>query len=157
MNYWLMKSEPSDYSIADLERDKVTRWDGVRNYQARNLMRDQMRLGDLALFYHSNATPPGVAGLMRVVREAYPDATAWDRDSDHYDPRSTVAKPVWLQVDLAYVCTFPAFVPLPVLKNDPALNGIMVARRGARLSVQPLSTEHFAHICRLGQHVVPVR
>ena len=150
MNYWLMKSEPAVYSIADLERDKVTGWDGVRNYQARNIMRDQMQVGDLALFYHSNATPPGVAGLMRVVREAYPDSTAWDPASDHYDVRSTPDKPVWLQVDLEYVCAFRTFVALPAIKNDPDLGGIMVARRGARLSVQPVSPAHFSHICRLG-------
>jgi len=150
LNYWLMKSEPSVYSIADLERDKVTGWDGVRNYQARNLMRDQMQVGDLALFYHSNATPPGVAGVMRVVREAYPDSTAWDTASDHYDARSTPDKPVWLQVDLEYVCTFRTFVALPAIKDDPDLDGIMVARRGARLSVQPVSPAHFSHISRLG-------
>ncbi len=150
MNYWLMKSEPAVFSIADLERRKVNGWDGVRNYQARNLMRDQMRLGDLALFYHSNATPPGVAGLMRVVREAYPDPTAWDKASDYYDARSTPENAVWLQVDLEYVCTFRTFVALPVIKNDPELDGIMVARRGARLSVQPVSAAHFSHICLLG-------
>ena len=150
MNYWLMKSEPAVYSIADLERDKVTGWDGVRNYQARNIMRDQMQVGDLALFYHSNATPPGVAGLMRVVREAYPDSTAWDPASDHYDVRSTPDKLVWLQVDLEYVCTFWTFVALPAIKDDPDLDGVMVARRGARLSVQPVSHAHFSHICRLG-------
>jgi predicted RNA-binding protein with PUA-like domain len=150
MNYWLMKSEPSVYSIDDLKRDKVTGWDGVRNYQARNIMRDQMQVGDLALFYHSNATPPGVAGLMRVVREAYPDATAWDQANDHYDPRSTPENPVWLQVDLEYVSTFPAFVSLPEIKADAKLEGIMVAQRGARLSVQPVSAAHFAHICLRG-------
>lgn len=151
MKYWLMKSEPSVFGIDDLKREGVTGWDGVRNYQARNIMRDEMRVGDLALFYHSNATPPGVAGLMRVVREGYPDATARDPEGDHFDPRATIENPIWMQVDLAYVCTFPVFVPLSVIKADPKLEGIMVAQRGARLSVQPIHADHFSYICRLGQ------
>ncbi len=151
MHYWLMKSEPLVYSISDLARDGVCGWEGVRNYQARNIMRDQMKCGDLALFYHSNATPPGAAGVVRVVREAYPDASAWNPESMYFDKRSTVENPVWLQVGVEYVCTFATFVPLPVIKSDPQLDGIMVARRGARLSVQPLSQAHFERICRLGQ------
>ncbi len=150
MQYWLMKSEPSAYSIDDLARDGVTGWEGVRNYQARNLMRDGMKLGDRALVYHSNAKPPAVAGVMRVVREAYPDDTALDPVSPYHDPRSRDGCTVWVRVDMAFEARLPAFVSLDQLKADPALEGMLVTRRGMRLSVQPVEPAHFAHVLQLG-------
>jgi len=148
---WLMKSEPDVYSIEDLERDSRTHWDGVRNYRARNFMRDDMRLGDDVLFYHSNARPPGVAGLARVCREAYPDFTARDPKSKYFDPKASHDDPVWMMVDIEHVETFPRFVPLEELKSDTALEGMMVTKRGVRLSVQPVASEHFRRIVGLGR------
>lgn len=150
MRYWLMKSEPTVYGIDDLERDGISGWEGVRNYQARNLMRDELRIGDLAFFYHSNAVPPGVVGVMRVVREAYPDDTALDPASPYYDARSRDGQTAWRRVDVAFEARLPVFVPLAQLKADPALDGMLVIRRGMRLSVQPVEAVHFAHILRLG-------
>jgi predicted RNA-binding protein with PUA-like domain len=149
--FWLMKSEPETYSIHDLERDGETGWDGVRNYQARNFMRDEMRIGDLVLFYHSNATPPGVAGVARVSRAAYPDHTAWDRKDPHYDPKSTEAKPIWMMVDVSFEEAFPEVVALDTLKAAPELDGMLVTRRGQRLSVQPVAAEHFRFVRKLGR------
>lgn len=149
MAYWLMKSEPSVYAIEDLERDGRAEWEGVRNYQARNLMRDEMRRGDLVLFYHSNARPSGVAGVARVVREAYPDPTALDPESPYHDPRATPEDPRWVQVDLGFVERFDRVVPLAELKADPALEGMLVIRRGQRLSVQPVERAHFARVLEL--------
>ena len=150
MNYWLMKSEPGAYSLADLERDGRTCWDGVRNYQARNFMRDGMAVGDRVLFYHSNTEPTGVVGVAEVCRAAYPDHTAWDPADPHYDPASRQESPTWLMVDIAYVATFPQIVTLADLKADAALTGIMVAQKGSRLSVQPVSEAHFRRVCELG-------
>ena len=150
MNYWLMKSEPGVYSIDDLKRDGQTCWDGVRNYQARNFMRDGMAVGDRVLFYHSNAEPMGVAGVAEVCRAAYPDHTAWDPADPHYDPASRQESPTWLMVDIAYVATFPRLVSLADIKADPALAGMVVAQKGSRLSVQPVSEEHFRRVCELG-------
>lgn len=147
--YWLMKSEPDVYSITDLERDRTTSWTGVRNYQARNFMRDAMKVGDEVLFYHSNAEPPGVAGLAKVVRLAHPDRTALDPKSEYYDPKATAENPIWMHVDVGHVRTFPRVVTLEELKADPALEGLMVTKRGMRLSVQPVSAEHFARIVQL--------
>jgi len=148
--HWLLKSEPETYSIHDLERDRVTSWEGVRNYQARNFLRE-MKVGDKVLFYHSSSTPPGVAGLAEVVREAYPDSFAWDRKSPYYDPRSTEEKPVWFMVDVGFVERFPELLPLPELRDDPALEGMELLRKGSRLSVQPVSKEHFDHIVKLAR------
>jgi predicted RNA-binding protein with PUA-like domain len=154
MNLWLMKSEPSAYSIDDLKRDGVTHWEGVRNYQARNFMRDEMRVGDMILFYHSNTNPAGVVGLGRVVREAYPDHFAWNPESKYFDKRSTPEKPVWFMVDVEFVTRFSEIVTLQQIKDEPALAGIMVAKRGSRLSIQPVEEAHFRHICKLGGHEV---
>ena len=150
MAYWLMKSEPGVYSIDDLKREGTTHWDGVRNYQARNFMRDGMRVGDKVLFYHSSATPMGVAGIAEIVREAYPDPTAFDPNDPHYDPKSKPDAPTWLLVDIAYVATFPRLVTLDEIKADPKLVGIIVAQKGSRLSVQPVSEAHFRRVCELG-------
>ncbi|PKL45418.1 MAG: EVE domain-containing protein [Candidatus Riflebacteria bacterium HGW-Riflebacteria-1] len=149
MAYWLMKCEPSAYSIDDLEKDGSSSWEGVRNYQARNIMRDQMQPGDLALFYHSNAEPSGVAGVMKIVRAGYPDHLAFDASHKYYDARSTPDKPVWYMVDVAFVTKFASILPLQQIKAEPRLKGIMVAQQGSRLSVQPLSEEHFKVICAM--------
>ena len=154
MAYWLMKSEPSVFSIDDLKREGQTCWDGVRNYQARNFMRDQMKLSDRVLFYHSNATPTGVAGIAEIVREAYPDHTAFDPADPHYDPKSDPNAPTWVMVDIGYVATFPSFVTLDEIKAEPGLAGIVVAQKGSRLSVQPVSEEHFKFLCMLGKHTL---
>lgn len=147
--YWLMKSEPDVYSIDQLEADGSTCWEGVRNYQARNFMQE-MKVGDRVLFYHSNATPPGIAGLAEVVREAYPDHIAFDPSSDYYDRASTPEKPRWFMVDVGFVEKFPRFLPLPELREEPALDGMELLRKGSRLSVQPVSEEHFEHVLSLG-------
>ena len=151
MNHWLMKSEPSVYSITDLKRDRTTYWDGVRNYQARNFMRDSMKKGDLVLFYHSNADPSGVAGIAKVSKTAYPDHTAWDKRDEHFDPASTQEKPVWFMIDVQYVETFPKIVTLEALKKDARLKGMAVVRPGMRLSVQPVEKEHFDIVCAMGR------
>ena len=151
MNYWLMKSEPSVYSIGDLKKDGWTYWDGVRNFQARNFLRDSMKKGDAVLFYHSNAEPPGVAGLARIRKEGYPDFTAWDKKDVHFDPKSKEDKPLWFMVDIEYAETFKNFVPLDVLKAESALKGMLVLQRGMRLSVQPVEKKHFEAVVRLGR------
>jgi predicted RNA-binding protein with PUA-like domain len=149
--YWLMKSEPSTYSIDDLEKDGSTYWDGVRNYRARNFMRDDMKKGDLVLFYHSNADPPGVAGIARVSRECHPDPTQFDKRSKYFDPKSEKAKPRWFLVDVEFVEKFADLVSLPEIKDDDALDGMMVRQRGARLSIQPVDKEHFDRIRKVGK------
>lgn len=148
--YWLVKSEPDVYSIDDLERDGSTEWEGVRNYQARNFMRE-MKLGDRVLFYHSNANPPGIVGVAEVSKEAYPDHHAWDPASPYYDPKSSADAPRWSMVDVRFVERFPEMLPLPALREDAALEGMELLRKGSRLSVQPVSREHFEHILRLGR------
>ena len=150
MNHWLIKSEPDVYSIGDLRRDGRTCWEGVRNYQARNFMRDGMKKGDRVLFYHSNAEPPGAAGICRIVKECYPDFTAWDKKNVHYDPRSPKEKPVWMMVDVEFVEAFSRLVPLDELKKNPKLKGMMVTRAGMRLSVQPVDEEHFLEVIKRG-------
>jgi predicted RNA-binding protein with PUA-like domain len=156
-HYWLVKSEPDVYSIDDLARDGRTAWTGVRNYQARNFMREQMAIGDLVLYYHSNASPPGVAGLARVCSEAYPDETQFDPKSDYHDPKSTKDDPRWWLVDVEMVERFDELVPLDTLKDDPALDGMLVVKRGQRLSVQPVEKAHFAHVLKLARAKTKVR
>lgn len=151
MNYWLMKSEPSTYSIDHLKRDRRTEWEGVRNYQARNYLRDGMKKGDLALFYHSSTQPAGVAGLAKVSRDAAPDPTQFDKKSPYYDDASELAQPRWVSVELAFVEKFENFVPLELIKADPRLRGMEVARRGSRLSVQPVEKNAFDRILELGR------
>jgi len=148
---WLVKTEPGSYSIDDLERDRRTCWDGVRNYQARNFMRDGMRVGDLVLVYHSGGDPPGVVGLARVCREAYPDASALDRRSEYFDPKATAHDPIWMMVDLEFVEKLPRMVTLAEMKADAALRGMTLLQRGQRLSVMPIDPAHFDHIRRLSR------
>jgi predicted RNA-binding protein with PUA-like domain len=147
-HHWLMKSEPDVYSIDDLQREGQACWDGVRNYQARNIMRDRMQQGDLVLFYHSNAKPPGVAGVARVCREAYPDHTQFDPSSEYHDPKATGERPRWFMVDVEFVEKFPELLPLPELRDDPALEGMPLLKKGQRLSVQPVDKEHFRHVLK---------
>lgn len=134
-----MKSEPDVYGIDDLERDGTEVWDGVRNYRARNHMRDEMAVGDLAFFYHSNTKPPGVAGIMRIHRTGVADPTQFDPASRYHDPKSDPADPRWICVEVEYVETFPELVPLEVLKSTPGLEDMAVVQRGQRLSVQPVT------------------
>jgi predicted RNA-binding protein with PUA-like domain len=137
MNYWLMKSEPDVYSIADLQHDRETLWDGVRNYQARNFLKS-MQPGDLAFFYHSNATPPGIAGLMQVATPNVVDPTQFDASSKYYDPKSSPDNPRWHTVTVAYVETFPTLVPLDILRQNFAPDDLWAVRQGNRLSVMPV-------------------
>jgi predicted RNA-binding protein with PUA-like domain len=147
---WLVKSEPDVYSVDALARDGKTAWTGVRNYQARNFMRDEMQVGDLVLFYHSSSEPPGVAGLARVASEAYPDPTQFDPKDDYHDPAATVSEPRWMLVDLGFVERFPRYVSLGELKDAPGLEGMLVLQRGQRLSVQPVDLEHFRTVMAMG-------
>jgi predicted RNA-binding protein with PUA-like domain len=142
-----MKSEPDVFSIDDLKAKGPSGWDGVRNYQARNFMRD-MRVGDRVLFYHSNATPPGVAGLAEVAKTAYPDPTQFDRASKYFEPRATPGRPVWFQVDLRFRRRLPRLLSLDELRGVPALSGMALFKR-SRLSVQPVAPEEYATIVRL--------
>ncbi len=147
---WLVKSEPSVYSIDDLEREDRTYWDGIRNYQARNLMRDGMKQGDLVLFYHSNADPTGVVGVAVVDKEAYPDFTSWDPSSSYFDEKSTPEQPRWLMVDIAFREKFDRIVSLEEIKQEPALQD-MVLVKNSRLSVQPVKPEEFRLICEMSR------
>jgi predicted RNA-binding protein with PUA-like domain len=155
--YWLMKSEPGTYSIQDLERDGQTMWEGVRNYQARNFMRDDLAVGDLALFYHSSAKPMGVAGISRVCRAAYPDPTQFEPKSPYYDASSDPADPRWQLVDVEYVETFAEVLPLSTLKADDELGDMLVVQRGQRLSVQPVDKADFQHILKLAKAKTKLR
>jgi predicted RNA-binding protein with PUA-like domain len=149
-SHWLIKSEPDVFSIEALKRDGQTRWEGVRNYQARNHLRG-MKLGDLALFYHSNAKPPGVAGVARICREAYTDDAQFEPDSPYHDPDSPRDNPRWSMVDVEFVEQFPALVSLDTLKEDESLEGMLVIKRGMRLSVQPVEPAHFKRVLKLGK------
>ncbi|MGE3154194.1 MAG: EVE domain-containing protein [Nitrospiraceae bacterium] len=148
--YWLMKSEPSAFSIDDLGASpgQQTCWDGVRNYQARNYMR-AMQVGDQILFYHSNAAPPAVVGIAEVVRTAYPDDSAFDKKDPHYDPKSDPSKPVWDMVDIKFVKKFPRALALDLLKKQVSLKRMELLRKGSRLSVQPVRPDEWKAIVNL--------
>jgi predicted RNA-binding protein with PUA-like domain len=152
--YWLMKVEPSAYSIDDLARDGSTSWEGVRNYQARNFMRDDMQVGDGVLFYASNADPPGVTGLAEIARAAYPDAFAWKKGHTYFDAASTPDKPLWYAVDIRFVERFPGIVSLDTLKSTPGLEDMVVTKKGSRLSIQPVTKREFDIVTRLGRSTV---
>lgn len=149
--YWLMKSEPSEFSISDLQRVGREPWDGIRNYQVRNMMRDQMQVGDKALFYHSNAgKETGVVGSMTIASVAYPDATQFDPKSAHPDPKSDPDNPRWLLVDVVYESTFVTPVLLSDLRADARFSDMQLLAKGNRLSIMPISKKHFDRIVRLG-------
>lgn len=152
MKYWLMKTEPGCFSIDDLAAapGQTSSWDGVRNFQARNFMRDQMSLGDLILFYHS-VKNPGVVGIARVVRESYPDHTAFNPEDQHFDPRSTPENPLWFMVDVQFVEKFLHPVPLGSLRGVKGLEGMELLKKGSRLSVMPVTEEEFGIVTRLGR------
>ncbi len=145
MNYWLFKSEPDAFSIDDLgaRPRKTESWDGIRNYQARNLLRDEVKKGDLGFFYHSSCAVPGIVGTFEVVREAYPDHTALDPQSKYYDPKATPKDPRWVMVDIKLKAKFPTIIPLQTLKTIESLAGMGLLRRGNRLSVQPVTAEEW--------------
>ncbi|TLY29699.1 MAG: EVE domain-containing protein [Nitrospirae bacterium] len=151
-HYWLLKSEPSAFSIGDLAQasGQTTGWDGVRNYQARNYMR-QMKVGDQILFYHSNADPPAIAGIAEVVREAYPDHTAFDKKDKHFDPKSNPAKPTWDMVDIKLLLKFSHALSLDKLRKQPGLKRMELLRRGSRLSVQPVRPQEWRIILALAR------
>lgn len=148
MRYWLMKSEPSVYSIDDLAKEKTTAWQGVRNYQARNFMRDGMRLGDRAFFYHSNCEEPGIVGIVEVRRPAYPDETQFDRNSEYFDPASTRRNPRWLNVDVGFMRK-TRLVSLDELRRYKALAGMQVLKRGNRLSLTPITPAEWRFVMKL--------
>lgn len=149
--YWLLKTEPNAYSIQDLagEPDQTTYWDGVRNYQARNFLRDEMQVGDRVLFYHSNADPTAVVGTAVVVRAAYPDHTAFDRHDAHFDPKSAADNPRWFMVDIKLDVIFDQPIPLADLREVKALKDMELLRKGSRLSVQPVRKKEFDTIVKL--------
>lgn len=151
-SYWLMKSEPDVFSYADLvaSKNSTTFWDGVRNYQARNTMRDDMKVGDLVLYYHSNTKPPGITGVAEVVKEGYPDPTQFDPNDSHFDSKAERENPRWCGVELRARAEFPKYVPLDDLKVNAKLAEMAVVQRGQRLSVQPVSAAHFREVLRMG-------
>jgi len=151
MKHWLMKSEPGEFGIDDLESrpGQIEAWDGVRNYQARNMMRDDMKTGDLVFFYHSNCETPGIVGIARIVREAYPDPTALDPNNKHFDPSSKPDDPRWFMVDVQFVRKLKRTIALSELKNKPELEGLALIRRGNRLSVMPVEEKIWNFILTL--------
>lgn len=149
--YWLMKSEPDAYSIDDLKRDRTEHWDGIRNYQARNFMMQEMKPGDQILFYHSSCKVPGVAGVARVCKAAYPDHTAWDPESKYFDPKSSAEKPRWFMVDVEFVEKFPEVISLNRIRQTPGLAGMRLLQKGNRLSIMPVSADEFQTICELAR------
>jgi len=151
MNYWLMKSEPDTFGIDDLinRPGQTEHWDGVRNYQARNMMRDGMKQGDQAFFYHSNCAEPGIVGIMHVVKEGYPDFTAFESDSNYFDPKSNPGQPRWFMVDVQFVRKFKRAISLKELKPYPELAGMQLLQRGNRLSIMPVSESQWGFILAL--------
>ncbi len=151
MRYWLMKTEPSVYGLDDLasQPNQTDHWDGVRNYQARNMMRDEMGRGDLVFFYHSSCAEPGIVGIAEIVREAYPDHTAFDPESKYYDPKSDPGNPRWYMVDVRFVRRLARTIPLSELKGRPELDGFPLIRRGNRLSIMPIDPAHWEFVLSL--------
>ena len=151
MNYWLMKSEPDAFSIQDLKScpERTEHWDGVRNYQARNFMRDEMKKGDMVLFYHSSCKNVGVAGIAKVVKESYPDHTQFDPNSKYYDEKASEETPRWFMVDVKWVETFKEVIPLKLLKECKELRDMHLVKKGTRLSIQPVTEKEFLFITSL--------
>lgn len=149
MAYWLMKSEPDDYSIDDLKRDRREPWDGIRNYQARNFMRDDMKVGDEVFFYQSNCKEPGIVGLMTIASEAYPDPTQFDKKDKHYDAKSPQDNPRWLLVDVKYKRKLKRNITLSELREQKTLEDMILLRKGNRLSIMPVSKYHWNKVLSL--------
>lgn len=149
MKYFLLKSEPNCFSIDDLQKEGKTSWTGVRNFQARNTLRDSMSVGDLCFFYHSTCDEPGIVGLMRVASEALPDTTAQNSEDEHYDPKSTNENPIWMTRIMEFVEKFETPITLKYIKSHTTLSDMVVAQRGSRLSIQPVSEKHFHEIVNL--------
>jgi predicted RNA-binding protein with PUA-like domain len=153
MNYWLLKSEPSVFSIDDLQAAsrRTTSWEGVRNFQARNMLRDEMKKGDLAFFYHSSCPEPGIAGIVEIVRSGYPDPSAWNSRSEYYDAKSPEKKPLWFTVDVKLVRRTKRLIALPTLREHAQgkLDGLLLLRKGNRLSVTPVDAAHWKFILTL--------
>ncbi len=149
MAYWLMKSEPDAYGIDDLERDGREPWDGIRNYQARNMMRDDMQIGDEVFFYHSNCKEPGIVGIMKVASKPYPDPTQFDKRSQYYDPKSTREDPRWCLVDVEFVRKLDRTITLSEIKEASGLDGLILTRKGNRLSIMPIEKKHWNRLLRL--------
>jgi len=151
MNYWLFKSEPDAFSIDDLKamKGKKDHWDGIRNYQARNLMRDEMKKGDLGFFYHSSCKVPGIVGIVEIVREAYPDHTAHDPEAKYYDPKSSPDNPRWVMVDVRFKRKFDEVLSLSALREVEALSDMVLLRKGSRLSIQPVTEQQWHTILEL--------
>jgi predicted RNA-binding protein with PUA-like domain len=152
MKYWLFKSEPGSYSIDDLKSDKKTHWDGIRNYQARNFIRDDMKKGDLVIFYHSNAEPTAAVGICEIVKEAYPDHTSFDPDSKYFDAKSKKDNPAWMMVDVKYKKKFKNPVELSAIKSNPKLKDMRLVQRGNRLSLFPIEKKEFEEILRMAEN-----
>ncbi len=151
--YWLLKSEPNCFSLDDLKHapNQTTHWDGIRNYQARNFMRDDMQVGDQAFFYHSSCKQPGIVGTMEVIKPAYPDHTAFDPKSEHPDPKSTPESPRWFMVDVRFSQAFKAPITLEILKKHPELEHMKLLQKGNRLSILPITPDEWAFINQLGE------
>ncbi|SRR5579883_250706 len=151
MTHWLFKSEPSTFSIDDLMKrpKQIEHWDGVRNYQVRNLLRDQIKVGDEGFFYHSSCTPPGIVGIIKVVKAGYPDFTSWDKNSDHFDPGSTEKNPRWYMVDVKFVKKFPRIITLDEIKSHHQLKNMIITHRGNRLSITPVTEKEWQTILEL--------
>ncbi len=148
--FWLMKSEPDVFSIDQLKKDKSSLWDGVRNYQARNFMMNDMKVGDQVLFYHSNAKPPGVAGLAKISKEAVPDPSQFNKNGEYFDPKASKENPRWFCVEVAFDKKFSELVPLDELKSQKGLEDMLVTRKGQRLSIQPVTKKEFNIVCKMG-------
>lgn len=148
MRYWLMKNEPTCYSLDDLKRDGSYVWDGVRNYQARNLMKE-MKVGDRVLYYYSNANPTGIAGVAEIIKAPYPDPSQFKSASEYFDPKATIENPRWTAVDVGFVEKFEEVISLHELKNDPFFDDMIVTKKGVRLSVQPVSEKHFKRVIKM--------
>ncbi len=153
VNYWLFKSEPPVFSIDDLASspNQTTHWDGVRNYQARNYLRDSIKLNDMVFFYHSNSDPSGIAGIAYVTKIGYPDFTALDVNNHHHDPKSTVDNPIWYMVDVKFKEKFKSIISLQTLKNYPELENMVLLQKGSRLSIQPVAKQEWDFILKIAK------
>ena len=152
MNYWLMKTEPDEFSISDLKQNKTSGWEGVRNYQARNFMRDEMKKGDLILIYHSSCAVPGVAGLATVCKETHTDPSAFDKQSPYHDPKSDPDKPRWFMVEVKFKGMFQEALPLSTIKEKKQLAEMKLVQKGNRLSIMPVHKKEFDYILKLANY-----